>query len=152
MVCLGNICRSPLAEGIMQQKATEAGLNWQVDSAGTGDWHIGQPPHNLSQKIARHYGIDISLQKGRQFCKEDLDRYDQIFFMDENNLKDAKRMAGNKWDTSKTGLMLNECYPASNQSVPDPYLGEEKDYHEVFQLLSDACDAYIKRFLQPSTH
>jgi protein-tyrosine phosphatase len=92
MVCLGNICRSPLAEGILQHKANAAALNWQVDSAGTAGYHVGNPPHHLSQKVAKHNGIDISHQQCKQFVQEDMLNYDRIYVMDSSNYNDVKRL------------------------------------------------------------
>ncbi|MES2647517.1 MAG: low molecular weight protein-tyrosine-phosphatase [Bacteroidota bacterium] len=146
MVCLGNICRSPLAEGILQDKANKAGLNWQVDSAGTGNWHVGHAPHKLSQKVAGLNGIDICQQKGRQFSSDDMNTFDLIFFMDEDNLADAKQMAGIHWKPAKAGLLLDSLYPGEKKSVPDPYYGGEVGFHEVFELISKACDAIIYKF------
>jgi protein-tyrosine phosphatase len=151
MVCLGNICRSPLAEGIMQHKADQAGLDWMVDSAGTGSWHIGSAPHRLSQKVAGLNGIDICRQKGRQFQATDMLTFDRIYFMDEENYEDACGMAGDLWDASKADLLLNELYPGQNRSVPDPYYGGEEGFHEVFELLSKACDAVVNKYLQVKT-
>lgn len=145
MVCLGNICRSPLAEGILQDKASRAGLSWEVDSAGTGNWHLGEPPHRLSQQTALHYGISISHQRARQFCPDDMEKFDLIFFMDEQNMTDARNMCGKSWNDSKAKLLLNEIFPGENMPVPDPYFGVEKDYHDVFHLISRACDAFIAR-------
>ena len=147
MVCLGNICRSPLAEGIMQQKAKQAGLPWTVDSAGTGSWHSGEPPHRLSQKVSKARGVDISGQKARQFRPADMLEFDIVFFMDEDNLLDARRMAGNMWVDAKASLLLDELYPGESRSVPDPYYGDEPDYHDVFDMISAACDAFINRHL-----
>ncbi|MBS1621630.1 MAG: low molecular weight phosphotyrosine protein phosphatase [Bacteroidetes bacterium] len=146
MVCLGNICRSPLAEGILLHKAKQAGLNWQVESAGTGSWHIGSPPHKLSRKIASFYGIDISKQRCRQFQKEDLLYFDFIYVMDENNYEDVKAMGSELWNKLKVDLLMNELYPGENRSVPDPYFGTETDYHNVFDLLDKACDKVIEKF------
>jgi protein-tyrosine phosphatase len=151
MVCLGNICRSPLAEGILQHKANIAGLNWQVDSAGTGNWHIGDPPHRLSQKVALKNGIDISHLRGRQFSGQDMINFDRIYFMDEDNYSDARYIAGNLWLPEKAELLLNEIYPGKNKSVPDPYYGSEDGYHEVFKMISDACDAIVEKYGQPIT-
>ena len=125
MVCLGNICRSPLAEGILQHKAKEAGLNWQVDSAGTNGYHIGEAPHKLSQKVAQLNGIDICKQKARQFIKEDIDRYDKLFAMADDVLEEMETIAKEKWDATKADLFLNELYPGENRSVPDPWYGTE---------------------------
>lgn len=145
MVCLGNICRSPLAEGILQHKADEAGLNWTVDSAGTNSFHIGEPPHRLSQKVAKLNGIDICNQRARRFVKEDFDRYDKIYAMAEDVLEDIKRIAGHTYDPAKVDLFLNELYPGKNASVPDPWYGEEPGYHEVYKLIEEVCDAIIQR-------
>ena len=146
MVCLGNICRSPLAEGILQYKAQKAGLEWEVDSAGTGNWHIGHPPHQLSQKVALVNGIDICHLKGRQFTGEDMIEFDRIYFMDEENYRDARMMAGELWNEKKAELLLNEINPGKNRSVPDPYYGGEDGFHEVFELISRACDAIIEKY------
>ncbi len=150
MVCLGNICRSPLAEGIMQHRATTAGLPWTVDSAGTGNWHTGQPPHRLSQKVSLQYGVDIGGQRARQFSAADVARFDQLFFMDQTNYEDARRMAGQHWDASKAMLLLDVLHPGEGREVPDPYYGTEQDYHDVFHLISQACDAFIARHKQPA--
>src|SRR5947209_1670271 len=101
MVCLGNICRSPLAEGILKQKVKEAGLPWQVDSAGTNGLHVGQAPHHLSQKVARMKGLDIGNQRARNFVKEDFDRYDKIYAMADDVMEDIRRIAREKFDPSK---------------------------------------------------
>ena len=150
MVCLGNICRSPLAEGILQHKAWQAGLKWKVESAGTGDWHAGEPPHQLSQKVAGMNGIDISGQQCRQFTKEDMLIFDKIYVMDENNYNDVRLMSGELWDEKKVDLFLNELYPGENRNVPDPWHGKEKNYHEVFELLNKTCDAVISKYKSTS--
>lgn len=146
MVCLGNICRSPLAEGVLQQKADQRRLNWKVDSAGTGSWHIGSPPYHLSQKVALRHGVDISHLRGRQLVKEDLLEFDRIYFMDEANYWDAKRIAGSYWDASKCSLLLDELYPGQWQNVPDPYGYPEKNFEEVFQMIEEACEAIIRKY------
>lgn len=148
MVCLGNICRSPLAEGILQSKANEAGLHWTVHSAGTAGYHIGAAPHHLSQKVARLHGIDISTHQGRRFSAADMDHYDLIYVMDAQNYQDVKQIARHNWNESKTLLILNELYPGENRGVPDPWYGTEQGYHEVYTMLSDAGDAIIRRIQQ----
>ena len=148
MVCLGNICRSPLAEGIMQHKADKAGLNWTVDSAGTGNWHVGHAPHKLSQKVASKNGINICNQKGRQFQPSDMEHFDRIYFMDEDNYYDARIIAGPLWDERKADLLLNELFPGEDRSVPDPYYGGEEGFHQVFDLISEACDCIIEKYKQ----
>lgn len=143
MVCLGNICRSPLAEGILRHKLAEAGINCEVDSAGTGNWHTGEKPHPLSQKVAKLHHIDISGQRARQFSPEDFDRFDRIYFMDRNNFADAKRMAGSRWQAHKASLLLDILPGTAVREVPDPYFGEFDGYIEVFQLIAEACDAIV---------
>lgn len=146
MVCLGNICRSPLAEGILQYKANKLGLNMMVDSAGTAGYHVGEPPHKLSQKVAKQNGIDISQQRCRQFVKEDFLKYDKIYVMDNSNYLDVKRISKEFWNESKIELLLNELHPHKNENVPDPWYGEEDGYHKVFQLIDDACEAIVKKY------
>ena len=146
MVCLGNICRSPLAEAILQDKAFKAGLTWTVESAGTGTWHIDQPPHHLSRKVAALNGIDIGRQICRQFRKEDMLDYDLIYVMDENNYFDIKTMSRELWNENKVEFLLNELHPGQNRSVPDPYSGTEADYHEVYKIIEEACDKIIKKY------
>lgn len=146
MVCLGNICRSPLAAGILQHKADEAGLVWEVDSAGTSTYHIGEPPHRLSRKVALQHGIDISNQRGSQFVKEDMIRFDRIYAMDADNYADIKRMSRDLWDAAKTDLILNELQPGTNREVPDPWYGDERDFEAVYQMLDEACGVVVEKF------
>lgn len=146
MVCLGNICRSPLAEGILKHKAKVAGLKWQIDSAGTNGYHIGEAPHRLSQKVAKLNGIDICDQKARQFSKEDFDRYDKIYALADDVVDEIKWIAREKYDPKKVDLLLNELYPGKNLSVPDPWYGPEPGYHEVYKIIESACDAIILKY------
>ena len=146
MVCHGNICRSPLAEGILKQHAEKAGLNWVIDSAGTSDLHVGEAPHTLSQKVAQLNGIDISSQQSRQFEKFDMERYDKIFVMDTMNYNDVMQIAGAEFDPSKVDLILNELYAAEKRSVPDPWSCPEEDYHLVFKMLNEACKKIVLRY------
>lgn len=143
---LGNICRSPLAEGILQEKVNKAGLNWVVDSAGTNHYHTGDPPHPLSQKVALANGIDITQQRARRFTTEDLNQFDKIYALAGDVLKDIQRITGSKFDSSKVDLLLNEQYPGKNLDVPDPYYGGEPDFHEVFELLDQVCDQLILKY------
>ncbi len=145
MVCLGNICRSPLAEGILRHKVEEEGLNWMVDSAGTANYHVGEFPHRLSQKVAKLHGINISQHKGRQFVKEDFERFDFIYVMDEENYADVKTIAKNYFNEKKVDLILNASFPNQNKNVPDPWYGTEEGYHIVYNMLNEACKAIIKR-------
>lgn len=146
MVCLGNICRSPLAEGVLKHKAKIAGLNWQIDSAGTNGYHVGEAPHHLSQKVARLNGIDICEQRARKFVKEDLDCYDKIYAMADDVVDDIKSIAKDKYDATKVDLFLNELRPGKNLSVPDPWYGTEPGYHEVYKLIDETCDAIVKKY------
>jgi len=146
MVCLGNICRSPLAEGILQHKAKQAGLNWTIDSAGTNGYHVGEPPHRLSQKVAKLNGIDICNQKARDFIPEDFERFDKIYAMAPDVVSDIRMIAGKKYDPSKIDLLMNELYPGRNLSVPDPWYGPEPGYHEVFELIDKACNRIIEKY------
>jgi protein-tyrosine phosphatase len=117
-----------------------------VESAGTGSWHIGEPPHPLSQKVAATNSIDISGQRCRQFQKEDIIYFDFIYVMDENNYDDVRALSRELWDETKVNLLMNELYPGENRSVPDPYLGTETDYHKVFDLINKACDKVIEKY------
>jgi len=146
MVCLGNICRSPLAEGILEHKAKAAGLQWTVDSAGTNGYHTGEAPHRLSQKVAKLNGIDICHQRARNFVREDMQRYDKIYAMADDVVSDIRRIAGNAFDDKKVELFLNELHPGQHLSVPDPWYGEEPGYHEVYKLIDETCDAIIERY------
>ncbi len=146
MVCLGNICRSPLAEGILQDKAFKAGLTWSIESAGTNSYHIGEPPHPFSQKIAGINGIDISNQRARRFRPEDFDVFDKIYALANDVLEDIKGIAGNKFNHSKVDLLMNELYPGKNMDVPDPWYGPEPGYHETFRLIDEACYAIITKY------
>lgn len=146
MVCLGNICRSPLAEGILQEKAFKAGLTWSIESAGTNHYHTGEPPHPLSQKVARMNGIDISHQRARRFTAADFTVYDKIYALAGDVLDEIKRIARDNFNASKVDLLLNELYPGKNMDVPDPWYGPEKGYHEVYQLIENACHAIIEKY------
>ncbi len=143
MVCLGNICRSPLAEGILQHKINNAGLNWKVDSAGTSDYHEGEPPHHLSQKVAKLNGVDISYQQSRPFKAEDIIAFDKIYVMDEANYNEVKRISGKHFNADKVDYLLNCSTPGSNGCVPDPWYGGEDGYHNVYAMIDEACEKII---------
>lgn len=146
MVCLGNICRSPLAEGILQDMAIKTGLNWQVDSAGTNGYHTGEPPHHLSIKVAAKNGIDISKQRSRKFTSADVEKFDIIYAMAEDVLDDMKRIAGNNFNSAKVRLFLDESFPGQQRDVPDPWYGPEKGYHEVYEIINNNCINIIKKY------
>lgn len=143
MVCLGNICRSPLAEGILKHKVDAHQV--EVDSAGTASYHIGEAPDIRSIMIARKHGINISQQLGRQFRVEDFDVYDRIYVMDHSNLQNVLRLARNDEDKAKVDLILNELKAGSNQDVPDPYYGGDDGFEQVYRLLDAASDNIVKK-------
>lgn len=137
MVCLGNICRSPLAEGILKSKLSDS---FMVDSAGTANYHVGNPPDNRSVAVARKYGLNISNLKGRQFNVSDFDTFDFIYVMDESNFKNVIKLARNTEDIAKVKMILNEVYPNQNYDVPDPYYGGDNGFENVYKMLDEACD------------
>lgn len=149
MVCLGNICRSPLAEGIMKHKAAEHNLDWIVDSAGTGFWHAGELPDSRSIATARRHGIDITDQRARQFAPADFDRFDRIFVMDNQNLQDVLRLARLDEHRAKVDLILNQLRPGHNNNVPDPYY-DDNGFEEVFRMLDMACEVFVSRQMEES--
>ncbi|HEY4112403.1 low molecular weight protein-tyrosine-phosphatase [Puia sp.] len=146
MVCLGNICRSPLAEGILQEKARAAGLDWTIDSAGTNGYHIGEAPHHLAQKVARHNGIDITQQRARRFTAADLQRFDKIYAMASDVVDEMRRIAGRQFDPSRVELLMNELHPGKDEDVPDPWYGPEPGYHEVYKMIDAAADHIIAKY------
>ena len=144
MVCLGNICRSPLAEGILKRKLEDRGLDWTVDSAGTGFWHIGEPPDPRSVSTARKYGLDISRQRARQIEPSDLDNFDLILAMDSSNYQDILRLANSGQQENKVEMILNYINPGANDNVPDPYWNDD-GFDQVFHMLDEACERVIER-------
>ncbi|HBX63029.1 MAG TPA: protein-tyrosine-phosphatase [Flavobacteriaceae bacterium] len=142
MVCLGNICRSPLAEGILQ---TKVGDNHLVDSAGTGDWHVGEQPDRRSVAVAKKHGVDISDQRAMHFNPVFFDEFDLIFAMDVQNLIDLKQLARSEEEQSKIKLILKDGI-GQTQNVPDPYYDGEDDFEHVYQLLDEATDGIIKKY------
>lgn len=132
MVCLGNICRSPLAHGVLEHVAAQEGLDWFVDSAGTGDWHIGLAPDKRSIAVAKQYGIDLSAQRAQHFTVELFDRYDRIFVMDRQNREDVLRLARADEDRAKVSLFLED------DIVPDPYY-DDALFEPVYQMIEKRC-------------
>lgn len=145
MVCLGNICRSPLAEGILARKIKEMGLDWEVDSAGTGDWHIGEQPDPRSIQIADQNDLDIRYQRARQLRSDDLLRYDLILAMDSSNYQNILKLAP-EGTGHKVEMILNYVFPGENRSVPDPYWDDD-GFPRVFDLLDRATDHLIESCL-----
>ena len=146
MVCLGNICRSPLAEGILASKLPKN--KFVVDSAGTGSWHIGHSPDERSILTAKKNKIDISKQKGRQFTAADFDVYDYIYVMDNSNYLDVIELAKNNQQKEKVTLLLNELFPNENVDVPDPYYGLQNGFDIVYTMLDEACSILAERLIQ----
>lgn len=151
MVCLGNICRSPLAEGIMDHKIRAYGLDWKVDSAGTNGYHVGEAPHRLSQKVAAANGIDISKQSARDFTPRDFEKFDIIYAMAKDVIDEIKWIAGKSFDAGKVKLLMDEVYPGKKVDVPDPWYGPESGYHEVYNMIDKACDNIIKKYAEQKT-
>lgn len=143
MVCLGNICRSPLAEGILQSKINSNQI--LVDSAGTAAYHVGNLPDERSINVAKKYGIDITNQKARKFTIKDFDTFDIIYAMDASNFTNIISLARNKEDEQKVKMILNESHPTENLSVPDPYYGGNQGFENVFKMLDEACEIIAKR-------
>lgn len=146
MVCLGNICRSPLAEGILKSKLSNN--QFYVDSAGTSNYHKGSLPDSRSIAIAKQHGIDITNQSSRQFTVTDFDTFDYIYAMDTSNYNNIISLARNDNDISKVKLILNESFPNSNKSVPDPYYGGDNGFKQVYDLLHKACTNIALKLLQ----
>jgi len=145
MVCLGNICRSPLAEGIMQRKITQLGLNWTVDSAGTGAWHAGEKPDPRSIEVAKINGLDISMQKARQFSEGDFKNFDLILAMDSSNYSDLVNKTDSEKERAKVKLIMNFKDQGMNVNVPDPYWNNDGFSH-VYNMLEEACQKVIEVF------
>lgn len=141
MVCLGNICRSPLAEGILKRKLFLKDVS--VDSAGTAGYHVGKAPDKRSIAVAAKYGIDISKQQCRKFTVEDFDNFDLIYAMDNSNFENILSLARNDVDKQKVRLILNEIYPEENLDVPDPYYGGNHGFETVYKMLDEACNKIV---------
>jgi protein-tyrosine phosphatase len=145
MVCLGNICRSPLAEGILASKLPQN--KFHVDSAGTGSWHIGQSPDERSITVAKKNGLDISKQRGRQFSSADFDTFDYIFVMDNSNYENVIALAETNEHKEKVKLIMNELTPNKNEDVPDPYFGMHNGFDIVYAMLDDVCEVIAQKLI-----
>jgi protein-tyrosine phosphatase len=143
MVCLGNICRSPLAEGILKSKVDTSKVF--IDSAGTGDWHVGNAPDKRSIAVGKNYNIDITNQRGRQFTIKDFDDFDFIYVMDNSNKENVLALTQNEQHIKKVKLILNEIFPDENVDVPDPYYGGDSGFENVYKMLDEACEQIAKR-------
>ena len=142
MVCLGNICRSPLAHGILESKAPE---DWYVDSAGTSGWHDGERPDTRSIMTAKGRGLNIDQQRSRPFLAEDFDRFDIIFAMDSSNYSNIARLAPDEVSKEKVRLIMNEAYPEENRQVPDPYTGGQRGFEDVYDMLDLAIEKFLEQ-------
>lgn len=143
MVCLGNICRSPLAEGILKSKVDTSKIF--IDSAGTGHWHIGEEPDKRSIGISKKNKIDITQQRGRQFSAKDFEDFDLIYVMDNSNKENVLALAENDSQRKKVRLILDEVFPDENVDVPDPYLGGIDGFEQVYNMLDVACERIAQR-------
>lgn len=142
MVCLGNICRSPIAQGILEDLVKAKKLDWQIDSAGTSGWHSGEAPDHRAIKEALKHGIDIRTQKSRKFYGFDFEEYDMIYAMDKSNYHDILRAAREESEKAKVKLIMDETLDRKGMEVPDPYY-DDKGFQVVFQMLKDACEQII---------
>jgi len=143
MVCLGNICRSPLAEGILKSKLNPT--TFEVHSAGTGGWHVGEKPDPRSMEVAKKHGLDISDQRGKKFSEYDFELFDHIFVMDNSNYNDVVRLAKTQEERDKVSRILDELFPGDNVDVPDPYYGGHNGFESVYQMLDEACQKIAQR-------
>lgn len=142
MVCLGNICRSPLAEGILRSKLDSQ--KFLVDSAGTGDWHVGNKPDKRSIAVAQTNNLDISALRGRQFTASDFANFDHIYVMDQSNYRNVTALAPDEQSKTKVSLILDMLFPGENVEVPDPYYAREEGFKQVYSMLDQACDILAK--------
>lgn len=143
MVCLGNICRSPLAEGILASKLDAS--KFMVDSAGTSGYHDGELPDKRSIATAKQHGLDITNQRSRKFVKDDFKIFDYIFAMDKSNYDNILALAETQENRDKVYMILNQISPNSNEEVPDPYYGGEQGFENVYQMLDEACTIFAEK-------
>lgn len=145
VVCLGNICRSPMAEGVLRARLAEAGLEDRVlvDSAGTGDWHVGDPPDRRAIACAARNGVDISAQRARQLSKADFSGFDALLFADRSTLRHARGLAP---ASRREDCMLMSVYAGQGEiEIPDPYTGEDADFDHAWQLADTMVVAIVRR-------
>lgn len=146
MVCLGNICRSPMAEGVLRHHANAHGIAIEIDSAGTGNYHVGEAPDKRAIQYMKSKGIDISNLRARQFSKSDFMEFDIIYAMDDSNYRNILKLASSETHRSKVKMILNETSPSENRPVPDPYFGGMEGFEEVFDLLDEVSASLIQRW------
>ena len=149
MVCLGNICRSPVAEGILRHKLIEQGYSHiSTDSAGTSSFHVGESPDRRMRATAKENGIDIDDLRARQFVAADFDKFDLIYAMDQSNYNNILALASSADDEAKVKMILNEIEPGANKAVPDPYYGGDEGFQIVYDLLDEATDVIIDKYVK----
>ncbi|WP_242494517.1 low molecular weight protein-tyrosine-phosphatase [Brumimicrobium glaciale] len=144
MVCLGNICRSPMADGLMRKKVADHKLDVVVDSAGTGDWHVGHSPDERMIETAKRNGVPIDELRGRQFKVEDFDAFDRIIVMDKSNFQNVRKVARDEKDVQKIEMFLDLTHPGKDLEVPDPYFGGDEGFQDVFDMLNAGTDVILK--------
>ncbi len=145
MICLGNICRSPMAEGVVRYLATERGLDIQLDSCGTNGFHDGESPDRRAMLNLKEKGIDISDLRSRKFRIDDFQNFDILFTMDLSNRDDILKLAQTDEDRKKVKLFLNEAHPGENLPVPDPYYGGDEGFESVYKLINEAATAFLNK-------
>ncbi|MGI8893740.1 MAG: low molecular weight protein-tyrosine-phosphatase [Bacteroidia bacterium] len=150
MVCLGNICRSPMAEGILRSKLVREGIDAEVQSAGTSSWHAGENPDRRAIAKTKSYGVDISKQVAQQFTSKHFEVFDYIFVMDEENHRNVMSLVKNEEHKSKVDFLLNKSYLKSNMNVPDPYFGGEDGFEHVYNLIDQACEVIVEELIKKS--
>lgn len=143
MVCLGNICRSPLADGLLKAKVEKEGLDVFIDSAGTAGYHVGEAPDSRMRATARSFGVSIDDLQARQFTVQDFEDFDLIYAMDSSNYNNMIKLAKSEEDKAKVKLILNESHPGMNLAVPDPYYGGDRGFTDVYELLDEATDVIM---------
>lgn len=146
VVCLGNICRSPLAEGVLLHLVQQKQLSIHIDSAGTSDYHVGEAPDARTIANAKKHKIDLTPLRARQFVQSDFDQFDRIYVMDKSNLRNVLSLARHEEDKQKVDLFLNISHPNQNMEVPDPYYGGEAGFEKVFQLVWNASEKLLSRY------
>lgn len=147
MVCLGNICRSPLAHGLLREKVLDHTLNIEVDSAGTSGFHVGEAPDPRMRETAKKFGLNIDDLRARQFTAQDFNDFDLIYAMDQSNLKNILSLATSESDKNKVRLILNESNPGNDLEVPDPYYGGDQGFIDVYNMLDLATDKIIEKYI-----
>ncbi len=148
MVCLGNICRSPMAEGVLRHLAQQKSITLEIDSAGTGSWHVGDQPDVRAIACMKKKGIDISKLKARQFHANDFHSFDYIFTMDSQNYRDVVKQTNDSELQTKVDLYMNQAFPSRNQNVPDPYFGGDEGFEQVYEMLVNASEAFLQHIQQ----